>query len=611
LPTSSARRLGILTSLLLLSIPGHGGEIPGLPLPTLPDIPRAAQLTLGNDLLAGFDDILDDFRTQQLVFDGRIGERWSVAVDHSVMTFEAPGFQDDWGRLDQLSASFGYDFLRPADGNDGLTLSAGAGLRSVSNFGGAEIQNGVHRLVDDRIVRLPYVETQRTDATAWLRAQASAPLPWQNLRDLFGSDWQLGYWWHGTALATTDGQWDGVAAAHLTATRGWFNVWLGLRGDWRRGYDRDPVQAAVADNEETGYLVIGLRFGPLIIETQQSSESDKGYGRISLLADIAPASRRLKPGREFSLLFGVTAPQVYAQLQGRTEFCGWFNCTESRRWRLLGDLRFGDVDGDGRTDVFHGTANGDWLYAPGGSKGWLRLGSARLPAEELFLGDADGDEQADVVHLSPKGSWRVFSSARRQWLPASRLAAPPAQLRFADVDGNQRLDLLRLQSIKAQPALSYAALTDTAWRSLRSAIASLPGPPAEDVADGAPAEPDPVATTPEPDPVASTPEPEPDPAPDPDLSDSGTGGSSGGGGSTGGRGSSVATRGSGCRVQPVQIRSCGGLGLPPRILARRINRLQQHAPLDCCAAIASEQARVDAGCALIDPTQRERWGCRP
>ena len=344
------------------------GEIPGLPLPTPPEIPRTAQVTLGNDLLAGFGDVLDDFRTQQLVFDGRIGERWSIAVDHSIMTFEAPGFEDDWGRLDQLSASVGYDFLRPADGINGLTLTAGAGLRSYNDFGGAEIQNGVHRLVDDRIVRLPYTTTERTDATAWLRAQASAPLPWENLRELFGSGWQLGYWLHGTALATSDGQWDGVAAAHLTAKRGWFNAWLGLRGDWRNGYDRDPVQAAVADNEETAYLVVGLRFGPLIIETQQSSESDKGYGRVSLLADIAPASHRLKPGREFSLLFGVTAPQVYAQLQGRTGFCGWLACTESRRWRLLGDLRFGNPGIGNATDRYVRT---------------LQLG-AGLEAEQAF-----------------------------------------------------------------------------------------------------------------------------------------------------------------------------------------------------------------------------------
>ncbi len=364
----TSRRYLALALAILGAKPGHGGEIPGLPPPTPPEIPRAAQVTLGNDLLAGFDDILDDFRTQQLVFDGRVGERWSLAVDHSILTFEARGFEDDWGRLDQLSASFGYDFLQPANGVNGLTLTAGAGLRAVNDFGGAEIQNGVHRLVDDRIVRLPYVDAQRTDATAWLRAQASAPLPWQSLRELFGPHWQLGYWLHGTALATSDGQWDGVAAAHLTAKRGWFNAWLGLRGDWRRGYDRDPVQAAVADNEETGYLVIGLRFGPLLIETQQSSESDKGYGRISLLADIAPASRRLKPGREFSLSFGITAPQVYAQLQGRSEFCGWLACTESRRWRLLGDLRLGNPGIGNATDRYVRT---------------LQLG-AGLEAEQAF-----------------------------------------------------------------------------------------------------------------------------------------------------------------------------------------------------------------------------------
>ncbi len=233
------------------------GEIPGLPVANLPDIPRRAQVTLGNDILAGGGTILDDFRTQQLILDFRIAERWSAALDHSVMTFEAPGFEQDWGRLDQLSASFGFDFFRREGEHRSLTLTAGGGLRRVDDFAGTEIQNGFHRLVDDRIVRLPYVATRRTDVTGWMRAETHAPFAWRVCVNCLAPNWRLGYWLHGTALATSDGQWDSTAAGHVTVSRSWFNAWLGVRGDWRRGYDRDSVQAATANNEETGYLVLG------------------------------------------------------------------------------------------------------------------------------------------------------------------------------------------------------------------------------------------------------------------------------------------------------------------------------------------------------------------
>ena len=104
--------IALCLSALFLSAFALAGEIPGLPVANLPDVPRRAQVTLGNDVLAGGGTLLDDYRTQQLILDLRIAERWSAAIDHSVMTYEEPGFQQDWGRLDQLSASFGYDFLR-------------------------------------------------------------------------------------------------------------------------------------------------------------------------------------------------------------------------------------------------------------------------------------------------------------------------------------------------------------------------------------------------------------------------------------------------------------------------------------------------------------------
>lgn len=319
------------------------GEIPGLPPPTLPDIPQRAQIAISNDFF-GRGGSVDDFRTQQMTFSGRIGERWEVALDHSILTNEHPPAGIQPGRIDQLSASAGYRFVDRTAAGGRTVLLGGGGVRAVGDYGGQRIQNGFHRLFDDRVVQVPYIDTDTLDATGWLRADHTGPLPWQ------GQGWRFGYWLHGTTLLTTDGQWDGTVSASLTARRGVFDAWLGLRGDWREGYDQDAVQRATADNEQQLYGVLGLRWGPVLLETAQTAGND-AFGRLSFLADFSPVERP-GPGPEYSAGLAMTAPDVFAALQVRNEICGWLGCTESGRWRVLGELRYGRPQVGDSTDRF-------------------------------------------------------------------------------------------------------------------------------------------------------------------------------------------------------------------------------------------------------------------
>ncbi len=422
----------LLPSLYLLSLSALAGEIPGLPTPTLPNIPREAIVTLGNDLLAGGSTILDDSRTQQLMLETKLGDRWELALDHSILTYEAEGFELDWGRLDQLSGSLGYRLLQADESSGGLNFMVGAGFRSYGKYGGAEIQNGFHRLIGDRIFDLPYVETNREDLTLWLRGETHGDMPWDSLRNLFGEKGQVGYWVHATALATHDGQWDVTTAAHLTFSRAWFNAWLGLRADWREGYDRDLIQIATADSEETTYGVFGMRIGPLLLETQQSFESDKGFGRVSLIADINPTSRHRQPGLEYSLTAGVSVPEVNAVLQGRREFCGWLRCDDRRRWRLVGELRYGEPSINELTDRYVEVlqlgagleleqsfdAWPDWLS----TYGWLGAGwrEEQVRGDEFRTGQ-DSDSEDTAVLLGEIGFRATTVAVSERW--ALRLQA--------------------------------------------------------------------------------------------------------------------------------------------------------------------------------------------
>jgi len=62
------------------------------------------------------------------------------------------------------------------------------------------------------------------------------------------------------------------------------DVWLGFRHDWRSGYDADNVQVETARAEDDTAVVIGVRFGALMLETVQQLNNDASYGQLSLVS---------------------------------------------------------------------------------------------------------------------------------------------------------------------------------------------------------------------------------------------------------------------------------------------------------------------------------------
>ena len=66
---------------------------------------RRFEIFVGNDIFS-IGNYPDDYRTRQFVLALQINDRWSVVVDHSILTFEPPA-ESDAGCLDQLSGSIG------------------------------------------------------------------------------------------------------------------------------------------------------------------------------------------------------------------------------------------------------------------------------------------------------------------------------------------------------------------------------------------------------------------------------------------------------------------------------------------------------------------------
>jgi len=419
-----AIRFILVVALVLGASNAGAAQIPGVPPAVPPGMQRQVEIFFGNDFFGDGGDT-DDFRTQQLGLTAALGEHWMFVIDHSILTLEEPQ-QGPPGRLDQLSGSIGYRFYSSQSSRVRQAFDAGIGFRHSGETAGARIQNGFHQIIGNQIKTMPYVDTERVDGTAWASFDRDGVLYSDASFPLLGDGWQYGYWARGTTMLTTDGQWDGNVRLAAVAGRNWFQGWFGLLGSWREGYDRDNVQRETARNEAGTGVVIGLRFGPLIIETEQqfNGMSQLAYGT-----------------NKFSMQAGLTMPDMYVSLQGRWTNCNLLRCGEPWQRALVLDTRYGKPQFGSAVDRFVETIQivgaieferplfdeYDWMttYASAGV-GWR---SERLEGEGML----SGQQSAAVERpgLAADAGVRLSTSARGDswsfliqlglsgWLPSS------------------------------------------------------------------------------------------------------------------------------------------------------------------------------------------------
>jgi hypothetical protein len=298
----------------LLAVPAWAGEIAGLP-PQLPVfVERDFEVAFSNDFL-GRGGSTDDFRSQQMIVSAKLADRWRAHIDHSILTLDDG---PEPGRIDQMSASLGYEFMRHDEPGRLTSLVAGVGIRGVGSYGGERMQNGFHRLVRAKIVDLPYADLSGHDATAWLDANHYQVIGERGDAGPFG-DWRRGIWLRAGSLATAAGQWDSSLAAFGVMSRGPLDIWLGLRGDWRSGYG-DTVLRETAAAEEDYAVAFGVRYGALVLETVQQLNNNASYGQIRLVSagsdsrnDVSAVSA-LPP---FELEVGMSVPDVQLRVAGK------------------------------------------------------------------------------------------------------------------------------------------------------------------------------------------------------------------------------------------------------------------------------------------------------
>jgi len=349
------------------------GEIPGI-RPLLPTLQESdLEVSFGNDFL-GRGGSVDDFRTHQVVISAKIADRWRANIDYSILTFSG---EPEPGRLDQVAISLGYELVNLRTETRVDSISLGSGLRSVGRFAGDRIQNGFHRIISSEIEDLPYTGNSDGDLTAWIDARR-----YRSIRapadDEFMGAWQKGYWLQASSLVTTAGQWDSSATVLAVLSKPGNDIWLGIRSDWREGYD-DVVLRETASAEDDLSIVLGVRFGPLVIETVQQVNNDASYGQLRLVSSENRMRRhgtdvgRTRAGMSFSILM----PDVQLRLTGRVPLSLLTAGSSSWRAAAIAGLEYGEPQYKSDASLFVRsrqldaaieferplTAGSDWLHA--------------------------------------------------------------------------------------------------------------------------------------------------------------------------------------------------------------------------------------------------------
>ena len=114
----------------------------------------------------------------------------------------------------------------------------------------------------------------------------------------------------------------------------------------------------------------------------------------------------------------------------------------------LSDLRIGDFNADGRTDILAAKPRAEGgtnlVYSPGAAGNWVTLMSTTVPFADLRFGDFDNDGRTDAFRAERIGTgyrWQYSPGAAASWKPLAFSYDNPADLRFGDFNGDGRTDV--------------------------------------------------------------------------------------------------------------------------------------------------------------------------
>ena len=130
---------------------------------------------------------------------------------------------------------------------------------------------------------------------------------------------------------------------------------------------------------------------------------------------------------------------------------------QGKRADVIATLAAGDFVGDSRSDIFYADGASQWWISDGGSQGFVRAANSGFQVKDLRFGDFDGDGKTDVFGVV-SGSWSYSKSGSGAWssgvLQASAPISDISQLVVADFNGDGIADV----------AANCVSISSCGWR---------------------------------------------------------------------------------------------------------------------------------------------------
>ena len=108
-------------------------------------------------------------------------------------------------------------------------------------------------------------------------------------------------------------------------------------------------------------------------------------------------------------------------------------------------MGFADIDNDGVTDVLYRDPQGNVGYLASGRVDLVPLTTSPVPMKDMRFGDFDGDRKTDIF-VTHQGQWRVWRGARKQWEVVNSSSRPISELLFGEFDGVPGTDVATVLS---------------------------------------------------------------------------------------------------------------------------------------------------------------------
>ncbi|RPD48990.1 FG-GAP repeat domain-containing protein [Paracnuella aquatica] len=105
---------------------------------------------------------------------------------------------------------------------------------------------------------------------------------------------------------------------------------------------------------------------------------------------------------------------------------------------------FIDFNGNGITDLFV-IKDGRWMAMYDAKGDWVEINSSSIPLESLRFGDINGDQRTDIMSVSPQKKVRVSYSGTSLWQDITDAGDQTNDFRVGDFNGDNRTDILYMK----------------------------------------------------------------------------------------------------------------------------------------------------------------------